>query len=159
MTHIERRNIMADFLLGLDYGTGGAKACVINPAGEVLGSAFEEYPFFHEKPGWSEHDAILYWTIACRMIQDCIAQARINPAEIRGIAVSSALPSMVMVDRDHNPIHRAYNLMDRRAIKEVAWLKENIGEARIQKLTGKNSPEKQLPIMAQLHFMGLHMTS
>jgi xylulokinase len=136
MTHIERRNIMADFLLGLDYGTGGAKACVINPAGEVLGSAFEEYPFFHEKPGWSEHDAVLYWTIACRMIQDCIAQARINPAEIRGIAVSSALPSMVMVDRDHNPIHRAYNLMDRRAIKEVAWLKENIGEARIQKLTG-----------------------
>ena len=126
---------MAEYLLGLDYGTGGAKACIINPDGDVLGSAFSEYPFFHEKPGWSEHDPVLYWTIACDMIKDCISQARINPAEIRGIAVSSALPSMVMVDQQDNPIHRAYNLMDRRAVREVAWLKENIGEERIQRLT------------------------
>lgn len=127
---------MADYLLGLDYGTGGAKACIINPQGEVLGFAFEEYPFYHEKPGWSEHDAALYWTVACRLMKQSIEQARINPNEIRGISVSSALPSMVMVDKNHNPIHRAYNLMDRRATKEVNWLKENIGEERIQKLTG-----------------------
>ena len=55
---------MADYLLGLDYGTGGAKACIINPEGEVLGFAFEEYPFFHDKPGWSEHDAMGYCRIA-----------------------------------------------------------------------------------------------
>jgi xylulokinase len=127
---------MAEYLLGIDYGTGGAKACIINPDGDVLGSAFSEYPFFHEKPGWSEHDPVLYWTIACDMIKDCISQAHLNPAEIRGIAVSSALPSMVMVDQQDKPIHRAYNLMDRRAIREVAWLKENIGEERIKRLTG-----------------------
>lgn len=126
---------MADYLLGLDYGTGGAKACIINPEGEVLGFAFEEYPFFHEKPGWSEHDPHLYWEIACRLIQKTLAEAHLNPGEIRGIAVSSALPSMVMVDADHNPIHRAYNLMDRRATKEVEWLKENIGEERILNIT------------------------
>lgn len=127
---------MADYLLGIDYGTGGAKACIINPDGKVLGAAFSEYPFYHDKPGWSEHDPVLYWTIACNLIKDCLSQARINPAEIRGMAVSSALPSLVMVDKEHRPINRAYNLMDRRAIKEVAWLKENIGEERIQKLTG-----------------------
>jgi xylulokinase len=126
---------MADYLLGLDYGTGGAKACIINPAGEVLGFAFEEYPFYHDKPGWSEHDPVLYWTIACQLIKACLAQARLNPEEIRGMAVSSALPSLVMVDKNHKPIHRAYNLMDRRATKEVAWLKEHIGEERIKKLT------------------------
>jgi xylulokinase len=38
---------------------------------------------------------------------------------------------MVMVDKDHNPVNRAYNLMDRRAIEEVEWLRENIGEDRI----------------------------
>ena len=102
----------------------------------MLGFAFKEYPFYHDKPGWSEHDPALYWTIACAMIHDCIAQARIDPAEIRGLAVSSALPSLVMVDRNHNPIHRAYNLMDRRATAQVAWLKEHVGEARIQQLTG-----------------------
>jgi xylulokinase len=126
---------MTDYLLGIDYGTGGAKACIINPAGEVLGFAFEEYPFYHDKPGWSEHDPVLYWTIACHLIKSCLEQGHLNPQEIRGIAVSSALPSMVMVDKNHKPIERAYNLMDRRATKEVTWLKENIGEERIKKLT------------------------
>ena len=126
---------MADYLLGLDYGTGGAKACIINPEGDVLGFAFEEYPFFHDKPGWSEHEAMGYWEVACRLIQSCLAQSRINPAEIRGMGVSSALPSMVMVDENNTPIHRAYNLMDRRATKEVDWLKEQVGEERLMQLT------------------------
>ena len=106
---------MADYLLGLDYGTGGAKACIIDGEGNVLGFAFMEYPFYHDHPGWSEHDPAYYWTVACQMIHECMAQARIGAAEIRGVAVSSALPSMVMVDREHRPINRAYNLMDRRA--------------------------------------------
>jgi len=63
---------MADYLLGIDYGTGGAKACIIDPAGDVLGFTFEEYPFIHERPGWSEHDPVLYWEIACRLIQGAI---------------------------------------------------------------------------------------
>jgi sugar (pentulose or hexulose) kinase len=127
---------VSDYLLGIDYGTGGAKACIINTEGDTLGFAFEEYPFIYEKPGWSEHDPVLYWEIACRLIRGTIAQAHINPEEIRGIAVSSALPSMVMVDQDHNPIHRAYNLMDRRATKAVEWLKENIGEEKIFQISG-----------------------
>jgi xylulokinase len=126
---------MAGYLMGVDYGTGGAKVCVIDTEGNVLGFAFEEYPFIHEKPGWSEHDPVLYWEIAGRLIKESIAQARIDPRELDGIAVSSALPSMVMVDEDHNPIHNAYNLMDRRAKKEVRWLKENVGEDRIFRIS------------------------
>ncbi len=126
---------MSDYLLGIDYGTGGAKAAIIDVNGAVLGFAFREYPFFHDHPGWSEHEALGYWSVCCEMIQECLAEARINPGEIRGIAVSSALPSMVMVDKRGAPIHRAYNLMDRRATHEVAWLKEHIGEERIKQIT------------------------
>ena len=35
---------MSDYLLGVDYGTGGTKACIINLSGEVLGYAYREYP-------------------------------------------------------------------------------------------------------------------
>lgn len=122
---------MAKYLLGIDYGTGGAKAAVIDDEGRDLGSAFEEYPFIHEHPGWSEHDAEAYWSVAGRIIPKAVAAAGINPKEIAGIAVSSALPSLVMVDADHKPVNRAYNLMDRRATAEVDWLKQHIGEDRI----------------------------
>jgi len=38
---------------------------------------------------------------------------------------------MVMVDENYEPINLAYNLMDRRAYKEVDWLKNNIGFTKI----------------------------
>jgi xylulokinase len=127
---------MADLLLGIDYGTGGAKACIANTSGEVLGFAFQEYPLIHEHPGWSEHDPLLYWEICCSLIRAALAEAGALARDIRGIAVSSALPSLVMVDREHKPIHRAYNLMDRRATLQVRWLKDEVGEERLFQLTG-----------------------
>lgn len=97
---------MADYLVGIDYGTGGAKSCIINTEGKVLAYAFREYPIITKKLGWSEHDPHLYWQIAGEIIKECINQAQIDPREIRGIGTSSALPSMVMVDKNHQPIHQ-----------------------------------------------------
>ncbi|MBN1642195.1 MAG: FGGY-family carbohydrate kinase [Anaerolineae bacterium] len=127
---------MAEVLLGIDYGTGGAKACIADTEGRVLGFSFEEYPFIQERPGWSEHDPLLYWEIACRLIRSVLGEGQVQPGEIRGIAVSSALPSLVMVDAAGRPVHRAYNLLDRRATREVAWLKEQVGEERLFAVTG-----------------------
>ena len=41
-------------LFGVDFGTGGCKATVIDLEGNILASAFQEYPSEHKKPGWSE---------------------------------------------------------------------------------------------------------
>jgi ribulokinase len=126
---------MTEYFLGVDYGTGGAKAALINSDGEQMGYAFEEYPIYTDKPGWSEHDAPRYWATFCRMVRKILQETHAAPADIRGVAISSALPSVVLLDRDGNPLPRAYNLMDRRATHEVAWLHENIGAERIFKIT------------------------
>jgi xylulokinase len=122
---------MAQYLMGMDYGTGGAKVTIIDDQAEVLSYAFREYKIFTNQPGWSEHDPVNYWVIACEMIKECIAKANIDPKDIKGFANSSALPSMVMVDDKHNPVNMAYNLMDRRATEEVKWLIDHIGAKRI----------------------------
>ncbi len=118
-------------LLGIDFGTGGGKAVIINENAEVLGYGFEEYKIYTEHPGWSEHDAEEYWNVACRVIKTALKQSGSDPSDIEGIAVSSALPSMVMVGEDGNPLARAYNLMDRRAVKQVNYLREKLGEDRV----------------------------
>jgi sugar (pentulose or hexulose) kinase len=127
---------MGRCLLGMDFGTGGAKACVIDMQGAVLGFAFEEYAIITDRPGWSEHDAHAYWQVACRLIGQCMERARVSASEVGAIAVSSALPSLVMIDKDGRPVERAYNLMDRRAVAEVQRLKETVGEERIFNLSG-----------------------
>ncbi len=126
---------MADYLLGADYGTGGAKVALIDAAGAQLGYAYEEYPIHTDQPGWSEHDAPRYWDAFCRMVRKVLAETGVDPAEIRGVATSSALPSVVLVDGAGEPLPRAYNLMDRRATEEVAWVSEHIGAERIFKVT------------------------
>jgi len=123
-------------LLGIDFGTGGAKACLVDQTGAVLAFAFEEYPIVTVKQGWSEHDASRYWPVACGLIRSCLAQAGATGADVKGIALSSALPSLVLVDKERRPVEYAWNLMDRRATDEVAWLKDKIGEERIFQVSG-----------------------
>jgi xylulokinase len=126
---------MSDCLMGIDYGTGGAKAALIDAEGALRAYAFEEYPILTPRPGWSEHDAGQYWPVACRLIRRCLAEAGVAGREVRGVAASSALPSLVMVDKRGDPVEHAYNLMDRRAQAEVRDIKDRIGEARIFEVT------------------------
>lgn len=122
---------MSKNFLGLDYGTGGAKAVLVDENAVELAHAYEEYPIIVQRDGYSEHDAAHYWPVACRLIRSVLAESGICGNDVACIAVSSALPSMVLVDKHHEPLANAYNLMDRRATKQVTWLKENIGDKRI----------------------------
>jgi xylulokinase len=124
------------YLLGMDFGTGGAKACLIDADGRTLGFAFEEYPIYTDHPGWSEHDADAYWSLACQLVRACLNKANVPAGDVKGVAVSSALPSLVLVDRMHQPVERAWNLLDRRATAEVSWLKNKIGEERLLRISG-----------------------
>lgn len=119
------------YFLGIDYGTGGAKATLIDADGAVRGHAFREYPIITEKPGWSEHDPGLYWTYARDMIRAILAEAKVDPRDIKGVASSSAMPCLVMVDKRGEPVNNAYNLMDRRALRQVEEVRERFGDARV----------------------------
>lgn len=122
-------------LLGIDYGTGGAKACLIDEQGTVLSYAYREYKIFHPQPGWSEHDAENYWQVTCELTAQVLREANCKGSEVAGIALSSALPCLVLVDRHCDPVTPALNLMDRRAINEVDQVRDIIGESAIEELT------------------------
>ncbi|MDR0363083.1 MAG: carbohydrate kinase [Planctomycetota bacterium] len=117
--------------LGLDYGTGGSKATLIDDAGAVRGHAFREYPILTTKPGWSEHEPDRYWTYARDMIQAILAESAVDPRDIGGVAVSSAMPCLVMIDKNGIPVNNAYNLMDRRAVRQVEKARELFGDQKI----------------------------
>ena len=40
-------------LVGLDVGTGGARAVAINSSGEIVAEASSEYPLHTPRPGWT----------------------------------------------------------------------------------------------------------
>lgn len=122
-----------EYMLGLDFGTGGAKLCAVLPTGQVVHQGYEEYPQYHDRPGYSEHDPVRYWEVARRLIAASVGHVG---GGVAAISVSCALPSLVMVDAHGEPIGRAINLLDRRASREVSEVSERIGAERIQELTG-----------------------
>lgn len=126
---------MSAKLLGIDFGTGGAKACLLDDRGTVLGYAYREYPILHPHPGWSEHDAENYWQVTCELTAQVLRESNTNGSEVVGIALSSALPCLVLVDGNCAPIAPALNLMDRRALTEVSQVRDSIGESEIEQLT------------------------
>jgi xylulokinase len=136
------------YLLGADFGTGGAKVALIDEDGTQLGYAFEEYPILTDAPGWSEHDAPRYWEAFCRLTLRVLAGSGVAAADVRGVAVSSALPSAVFIDVGGAPLPRAYNLMDRRATEEVAWLREHVGAERIFEITANRLEDH--PVLVNL---------
>ncbi len=122
-------------LLGIDYGTGGAKACLVTDDGVVRGYAYAEYPVLQEHPGWSEHDPENYWTVCCELVAAVLAESGLPASEVAGVAVSSALPSLVLVDADGSPLAPAINLMDRRAVDEIDIVLDAVGAAAVAELT------------------------
>lgn len=139
---------MSVFFLGIDFGTGGAKACITDIEMEIKAYAYREYPLITQRPDWSEHHPEKYWEITKELIDECISSSGIRSKEIVAIATSSALPGLVMIDKRGEPINLAYNLLDRRAVKEVEYIREKFGEELIFKVT-KNRLEDH-PVIVNL---------
>ncbi len=137
------------YFLGIDYGTGGAKACISDEELNVLAYAFREYRIITPAPGWSEHDGECYWSVTCTLIKECLQKSGVNPKDISAIATSAALPSFIMLDGKGNILKNPYNLMDKRATEEIEWLKRYIGEKKLFAVSG-NRLEDQPSLVSLL---------
>lgn len=141
-------------LMGLDFGTGGAKACLMTPDGRVLSYAYREYQLIHERPGWSEHDATQYWPIAAALIRQVLDGSGVHRAEVAGIAVSCALPSLVVIGANGEVLCPAINLLDRRAREEAEIAEALVGADRMQTLSGNRVEDH--PSIVNLMWMRRH---
>lgn len=133
---------MGEFLVGSDVGTGGTKSVVMATDGTVLGTHYIEYPLMTAKtpqdrfPGAkAEHDPEWYWNAVADTIQASIQQSKVNPKDIKGVSISALSPACILVDKQLRPLQNAHIWMDRRASAECDWLKREIGEERIFKLS------------------------
>ncbi|MEM1684377.1 MAG: FGGY family carbohydrate kinase [Nanopusillaceae archaeon] len=129
--------MVKDFFIGVDIGTQGTKAVVVSLEGQVLGTGFKEYGVDQPRPSWAEQWPQMWEEAVYQAIAGAVAQAKVPPKDVAALAVSGLYGgSGVPVDRDMNPIRPCLIWMDRRATKEVQWIKENIELDRLFRVTG-----------------------
>src|SRR5262249_17346013 len=74
------------YWLGLDVGTTGSRAVVIDPSGAVRGAASAEHaPMVQPRPTWAEQDPEDWWRAACEAIPAALARSEIGAEDIAGV--------------------------------------------------------------------------
>jgi xylulokinase len=116
--------------LGVDIGTGGTRAVVIDGAGEILAQATAEHaPFASPKIGWAEQSPDDWWRAASEAIAHVLQI--VAPDEIGGVSFSGQMHGSVFLDENDSVIRPALLWNDQRTARQVEELKATIGDSRI----------------------------
>jgi len=125
------------FLIGTDIGTLGTKSVIIDLEGRVLASSYVEYGVLTPKPGWAEQWPDIWFNAVCETIKTVLKKSNVDPKEVAGVCISGLYGGAgVLLDKDMRVLRPVIIWADRRAVEETRWIKENIGEDEIFKVTG-----------------------
>ena len=126
---------MSDLLLGIDVGTSSVKVGVLDGNGRL--TAAGSAPCRPESPrlGWSQINPAKWWR-GLRAALGGIADAGVEPGEVRAVGLSVLFPALVPMDGDGRPLAPAILYRDRRAAKEVDVLSRRLRRDAIERRTG-----------------------
>lgn len=106
-------------ILGLDVGTTGTKAILIDTEGHVVASHTEEYPLYTPQEGWAEQDPADWWDASVTCIRTILQKAAPKPGELKGIGLSGQMHGLVPLDAEGNVLRRSILWCDQRTTKQV----------------------------------------
>lgn len=122
--------------LGMDIGTGGTRAVLIDGAGKLIAGASSEHePFRSAHPGWAEQDPDDWWRAAKEAIRGVLAAAPEPCEPIACIGLTGQMHGAVMLDESGAPLRPALIWCDTRTQPECDWFTEKIGYERLIELT------------------------
>lgn len=124
------------YVLGIDVGTGGTRALVIDQGGRIIAAATEEHvPFATPKIGWAEQDPEDWWRAAAIAARKALATGNLSPDQIACVGFSGQMHGAVMLDTADKVVRPALIWCDVRTQKQCGELSSKIGSERLIQLT------------------------
>jgi xylulokinase len=122
--------------LGIDVGTGGTRAVLVDRRGLVVASGASEHaPIRSEHIGWAEQEPEDWWRAAREAIAGVIATPECADVEIQAIGLTGQMHGCVMLDAEGKVLRPALIWCDQRTQPECDWLEAKIGRERLIELT------------------------
>lgn len=121
--------------LGIDVGTGGSRAVLIDESGVVKAAATVGHvPFVSPQIGWAEQDPRDWWRASVAAIRKVLETIYVRPEEIGGISFSGQMHGSVFLDEADNVIRPALLWCDQRTGDQCREITEKIGAERLIEL-------------------------
>lgn len=116
--------------LGMDIGTGGTRAVLVDEKGQLVASASSEHaPFRTPHPGWAEQDPEDWWRAAQQAIREVLAA--MPGVHVDAAALTGQMHGAVMLDKDGKVLRPSLIWCDTRTEPQCVWLHDQFGGGEI----------------------------
>src|ERR1700677_1085160 len=140
------------YVIGVDVGTGSARAGIFDLAGRMVGSARRDITLFHASGSIVEQSSGEIWKAVCDSVKDALAQAAVSPDQIAGIGFDATCSLVVLGAGGRSlpvgPSEQAERdiivWMDHRALAQAERINAT-GHEVLKFIGGKISPEMETP--------------
>ncbi len=136
-----------DGYIGIDVGTQGLKAVVVDDHGQVVFTTFHAYATHSPQAGWREQDP-RDWEKALTQTLHNISTAGL-PVRYRGIGVSGQMHTTVVTNESGDPLYPAMLWSDQRTANYARQLETRYGLQALLELTG-NKPLSNFSLLRVL---------
>lgn len=115
------------YYLGIDVGTSGTKALVMDARGKVLSSATGTHGISAPRPGWSEQNPEDWWASSVVAVKAAIKKAGIDGRQILGVGLSGQMHGLVITDAAGKPLRPSIIWNDQRTGPQAAEIERTVG--------------------------------
>jgi xylulokinase len=124
------------YWLGLDVGTGGSRALLVDAQGRVQYSFTAPHEEMRmQKPLWAEQDPDDWWRAGLTAIAGVLHAARADSDSVAGIGLTGQMHGLVLLNAQNKVIRPALIWCDQRSQKQVDFVNDKLGKKAVLRAT------------------------
>lgn len=121
--------------LGLDIGTGGSRAVLIDEKGRIIASETAEHvPFASPQIGWAEQHPQDWWRASIAAIRAVLKNENVSAREVGAVGLSGQMHGSVLLDKADEVLRPALLWCDQRTKKQCVEITEKFGTEKLIEL-------------------------
>ena len=124
------------YWMGVDIGTGGTRALLVDAAGREAAAVTASHEDMRmERPLWAEQRPEDWARAAVEAIRGVLEKAGASGDDIRGVGMSGQMHGLVLLDRDSAVIRPALIWCDQRSQPQVDFINAKLGREKVLEYT------------------------
>ena len=140
------------YVIGVDVGTGSARAGIFDSTGRMVSSARHDITLFRASGAIVEQSSAEIWSAVCDAVKDALSQAAVSPDRIAGIGFDATCSLVVLgaggqslpVGPSEHAERDIIVWMDHRAVTQAQRINATDHEV-LKYVGGRISPEMETP--------------
>ena len=124
------------YYLGIDIGTTGTRAVLIDGLGKVIGGQSADHdPISTPQPQWAEQNPENWWKAARQAVTGVLKRTGVKGEAIQGIGLSGQMHGLVLLDKQYQVLRPSIIWCDQRCQAEAESITRTVGYDKLIEIT------------------------